>query len=261
MRRAFHAIDRNNDGHVSWDELRGIVDSFAMPLSDNAFVGLMSRFVSPSTGLLYFKFSNSKCICRFGVQPADSLPYDVFLRKFQGTDPGQVLPIKPSHRYEELSLPYLSSSGSKSNCFTRIVFRYNPVMESTEEMSADGIMTLLQSKVSGSHDSIHKAFLRFDDVLHAPWCFAVLEECILWTCLQNKDGFISHSELRKVIETFTFRLTNDQFLEVLSRLDPTNKGRISFKEFIGHFGNKEDAVGSLSISTVTSYMVTDWLHA
>ena len=38
-------------------------------------------------------------LCRFGVQPRDSLPYDVFLQKIEGTDPGQVLPIKPSHRY------------------------------------------------------------------------------------------------------------------------------------------------------------------
>ena len=45
MRRAFTAIDRNNDGYVSWDELRGIVDSFAMPLSDNAFIELMHRLM------------------------------------------------------------------------------------------------------------------------------------------------------------------------------------------------------------------------
>ena len=61
-------------------------------------------------------------------------------------------------------------------------------------------------------------------------------------CFQNKDGFISHSELRKVIETFTYHLTNDQFMEVLSRLDPINKGQLSFREFIAHFGNEEDPV-------------------
>jgi Ca2+-binding EF-hand superfamily protein len=176
MRRAFTAMDRNNDGYVSWDELQGIVNSFAIPLSDDAFAELMHRF---------------------GIQPTDSLPYDIFLKKFQGTDPGQVLPIKPSHRY-------------------------NPVIESTEEMSVDDIMALLQSKVRTSHDSIHKAFLKFDD---------------------NKDGFISHSELRKVIETFTFCLTNDQFLEVLSCLDPSNKGQLSFREFITQFGNEEDPSG------------------
>ncbi|XP_062522286.1 EF-hand calcium-binding domain-containing protein 6-like [Corticium candelabrum] len=176
MRKAFNAIDGNNDGIVTWDELRAIVDSFAMPLSENAFIELMKRF---------------------GVQPRDSLPYDVFLQKIEGTDPGQVLPIKPSHRY-------------------------HPVIESTQHMAADDIMALLQSRVSGSHDSIHKAFLKFDD---------------------DKDGFISHSELRKVIETFTFNLTENQFREVLSRLDPRNKGLISFREFIGHFGNAEDPFG------------------
>ena len=44
MRKAFNAIDGNNDGIVTWDELRAIVDSFAMPLSENAFIELMKRF-------------------------------------------------------------------------------------------------------------------------------------------------------------------------------------------------------------------------
>ena len=46
------------------------------------------------------------------------------------------------------------------------ICRYHPVIESTQHMAADDIMALLQSRVSGSHDSIHKAFLKFDDVKH-----------------------------------------------------------------------------------------------
>ncbi|EDV26886.1 uncharacterized protein TRIADDRAFT_54259 [Trichoplax adhaerens] len=100
--------------------------------------------------------------------------------------------------------------------------KYNPIMESQKEMQPQDIWNLLNSKIKDGYSSIKQAFLTFDD---------------------DKDGRVSHKEMRRIIEKFCFRLGDNQFREIINRLDPNRNGYISYKEFMDIFEEKETADG------------------
>lgn len=56
--------------------------------------------------------------------------------------------------------------------------------------------------------------------------------------------------MRRIIEKFCFRLNDDQFREIIYRLDPNNNGYISYKEFMDIFEEKESTVSDLTYAKV-----------
>ena len=81
LKKAFMTFDKHLDGYVSIDDLRNILNSFTLPMSDQLFVQLMDR-------------------C--GVKASGRVSWEIFLEKFQNpvtVGNGQTLPIRLNHRY------------------------------------------------------------------------------------------------------------------------------------------------------------------
>ncbi|XP_028408457.1 EF-hand calcium-binding domain-containing protein 6-like isoform X2 [Dendronephthya gigantea] len=90
---------------------------------------------------------------------------------------------------------------------------WQPESTTTQE----DIFNALQSHINSSFTSIKDAFLEFD---------------------YNKDGKISRSELRRIVEKFSFRLSEEDYARFMARVDPEHKGYISYHRFLEIFENK-----------------------
>ncbi|MBN3295292.1 EFCB6 protein, partial [Amia calva] len=104
----------------------------------------------------------------------------------------------------------------------RPTHRVNPVLGVYEPPSTGHILKTLQHHVQAAYPSLKKAFLVFDD---------------------NRDGKITRAEMRRIVESLTFRLTDEQFKELMILLDPEHTGVISYHHFLELFEMKETLEG------------------
>lgn len=96
--------------------------------------------------------------------------------------------------------------------------KYNPVREAEEMPTTEDIWKLLHDKIMNSFSSVKQAFLVFDD---------------------NKDGRITKRDFRRVLESFCFRMSQQQFHELMAKIDPYNKGYVSYLDFLDRFEQRE----------------------
>ncbi|XP_039618122.1 EF-hand calcium-binding domain-containing protein 6-like [Polypterus senegalus] len=94
--------------------------------------------------------------------------------------------------------------------------------EPSEQFSTRDILQKLREHVQAAYPSLKKAFLVFDD---------------------NRDGKITRPELRRILEGLTFRMTDNQFKELMILLDPEHTGIISYHRFLELFELKESMEG------------------
>ena len=62
------------------------------------------------------------------------------------------------------------------------------------------------------------------------------------TYFQNRNGRIGRRALRDVMEKFSVRLSDGQFKELLTIVDPTHSNEISYHKFLDLFEPKEDPI-------------------
>lgn len=60
--------------------------------------------------------------------------------------------------------------------------------------------------------------------------------------MQNRDGRVTKRDFRRVLESFCFRMSQQQFHELMAMIDPYNKGYVSYLEFLDRFEQKETKV-------------------
>ena len=60
--------------------------------------------------------------------------------------------------------------------------------------------------------------------------------------LQNKDGRITKRDFRRVLESFCFRMSRQQFHELMAKIDPDKKGFVSYLDFLDRFEERETEV-------------------
>lgn len=96
--------------------------------------------------------------------------------------------------------------------------QYNPVREAEAMPTTEDIWKLLHDKIMNSFSSVKQAFLVFDD---------------------NRDGRVTKRDFRRVLESFCFRMSQQQFHELMAMIDPYNKGYVSYLEFLDRFEQRE----------------------
>ena len=79
-------------------------------------------------------------------------------------------------------------------------------------------------------------------------CFAFFKALSILSSFQNKDGRVTKRDFRRVLESFCFRMNQTQFSELMARIDPHNKGYISYLEFLDAFEPRETMVGNEPVS-------------
>uniref|UniRef100_W5ND49 EF-hand calcium binding domain 6 n=1 Tax=Lepisosteus oculatus TaxID=7918 RepID=W5ND49_LEPOC len=105
--------------------------------------------------------------------------------------------------------------------------RVNPVLGAGEELSLREILQKLQHHVQEAFPSLKKAFLLFDE---------------------SRVGKIARREMRRIVESLTLRMTNQQFKELMVLLDPEHTGFVSYHRFLELF---EEGYKCLSGDTET----------
>ncbi|KAK3701543.1 hypothetical protein QZH41_020531 [Actinostola sp. cb2023] len=100
--------------------------------------------------------------------------------------------------------------------------KVNPIREAEIHPTTEDIWKFLFSKVTDSFSSIKQAFLVFDD---------------------NKDGRVTRRDFRRILESFCYRMTEEQFHELMAKIDPRNNGYISYQEFLERFEHRETEEG------------------
>ena len=90
--------------------------------------------------------------------------------------------------------------------------------------------------------------------VHVCMCMRVHVQTLRISChvLQSRKGWISRKELRKILNTFKFRTSNEQFRELMMLLDPLNTNCISYHKFLDLFEEKEDEVCVQTIDLILS---------
>ncbi|OWF48504.1 EF-hand calcium-binding domain-containing protein 6 [Mizuhopecten yessoensis] len=96
--------------------------------------------------------------------------------------------------------------------------KFFPIREEMQKFEVEDIWRLLYKHVHNHYHSIKQAFLQFDI---------------------SRKGRVTRKELRNIIEKFTFRLDDQQFKQLMLKLDPEHTNNISYHQFLGLFEETE----------------------
>ena len=64
---------------------------------------------------------------------------------------------------------------------------------------------------------------------------------------QDKDGRVRRKEFRKILDSFPFRISDEQFKQLMYRVDPEGKGYVSYHGFLKTFEVKEGKVNNWAL--------------
>lgn len=175
IKRVMMAFDSTQDGFISINDLKSVIDNFVLPISEDVFQQLMYRFQVRGTG---------------------KVSWEQFLQKFQ--DPqsngnGQTLPIGSNHKI-------------------------NPVREALQVSTMPEILENLKKHVLQNYSSLKQAFLKFDE---------------------KHKGIVTRRDLRRIVESFTIKLSEEHVKELFTELDPQHTGFINYHSFLELFEPKE----------------------
>ncbi|CAH1799481.1 unnamed protein product [Owenia fusiformis] len=100
--------------------------------------------------------------------------------------------------------------------------KYFPIRGDQEKSSVKDILRMLCEKVELGSNNLKDAFLKIDI---------------------DRKGRITKKELRSVFELFKIRVSDDQFKELISILDPEKTNNISYQRFLDLFEERETDEG------------------
>ncbi|XP_066446468.1 EF-hand calcium-binding domain-containing protein 6 isoform X2 [Eleutherodactylus coqui] len=100
--------------------------------------------------------------------------------------------------------------------------RVNSVKAKDLYFSNDHILQKLHQHFQKAYPSLKQAFLVLDE---------------------GRNGRVSRKELRRIVDCMMFRITDEQFKELMIILDPEHTGFISYHQFLDLFEEKESVTG------------------
>ncbi|XP_053398276.1 EF-hand calcium-binding domain-containing protein 6-like [Mercenaria mercenaria] len=107
--------------------------------------------------------------------------------------------------------------------------KFFPVKEGIQTVEVDEIWKLLYKHVQSNYGSFKQAFLQFD---------------------VNRKGRVSRMELRNILEKFHIRLQDDQFKQLMEKIDPFHTNNISYQKFLELFEEKDSWEGHKWLNSV-----------
>uniref|UniRef100_A0ABM5GGZ5 EF-hand calcium-binding domain-containing protein 6 n=1 Tax=Pogona vitticeps TaxID=103695 RepID=A0ABM5GGZ5_9SAUR len=92
-----------------------------------------------------------------------------------------------------------------------------------EDVSSDRILLKLHGHIQDAYSSLKKAFLMLD---------------------RNQDGKITRNELRRILDCIMFRISDDDFQELIKIIDPEHTGHLSYNKFLNLFEDRDSITDS-----------------
>ncbi|VDI45640.1 Hypothetical predicted protein [Mytilus galloprovincialis] len=111
------------------------------------------------------------------------------------------------------------SNGNGQTLPIKPAHKFFPIREGMKTIEVEDIWKLLYKHVQNHYPSLKQAFLEID---------------------ATRKGRITRKELRNIIEKFTFRLEDEQFKQLMLKLDPFHTNNISYHQFLELFEETDD---------------------
>lgn len=173
-----------------------------------AFDDTQSGFVS---------FEDLKCILSNFVISMNDATFKGLMNRFGFKATGKIAWEQFLAKFKDPVAP-----GNGQTVPVRSNHRVSPIRGADEQFSSEDILLKLQPYVQTAHTSLRKAFLVFDD---------------------DRNGNVTRLELRRILDSLTFRMTNEQFEELMALLDPEDTDVINYHRFLELFEAKESLEG------------------
>lgn len=107
--------------------------------------------------------------------------------------------------------------------------KFFPVKEGIQTLEVDDIWKMLYKHVNSNYGSFKQAFLQFDI---------------------NRKGKVSRVELKNILEKFHIRLQDDQFKQLMEKIDPFHSNDISYHKFLELFEERDGPEGHKWLNSV-----------
>ncbi|XP_061438339.1 EF-hand calcium-binding domain-containing protein 6 isoform X1 [Rhineura floridana] len=101
--------------------------------------------------------------------------------------------------------------------------KHHRIRKLNEALSSDRILLKLHGHIQDAYSSLKKAFLLLD---------------------RNQDGKITSNELRRILDCIMFRISDDDFQELIKIIDPEHTGYLSYNTFLNLFEDKDSITDS-----------------
>ncbi|RXM34729.1 EF-hand calcium-binding domain-containing protein 6 [Acipenser ruthenus] len=173
-----------------------------------AFDDTQSGFVS---------FEDLKCILSNFVISMNDATFKGLMNRFGFKATGKIAWEQFLAKFKDPVAP-----GNGQTVPVRSNHRVSPIRGADEQFSSEDILLKLQPYIQTAHTSLRKAFLVFDD---------------------DRNGNVTRLELRRILDSLTFRMTNEQFEELMALLDPEDTDVINYHRFLELFEAKKSPEG------------------
>ncbi|MGH0115693.1 UNVERIFIED_CONTAM: hypothetical protein FKN15_038016 [Acipenser sinensis] len=186
-----------------------------MRLNNQNVLKALQAFDDTQSG--FVSFEDLKCILSNFVISMNDATFKGLMNRFGFKATGKIA-------WEQFLAKFKDpvASGNGQTVPVRSNHRVSPIRGADEQFSSEDILLKLQPYVQTAHTSLRKAFLVFDD---------------------DRNGNVTRLELRRILDSLTFRMTNEQFEELMALLDPEDTDVINYHRFLELFEAKESLEG------------------
>ncbi|KAF7707601.1 hypothetical protein HF521_018819 [Silurus meridionalis] len=280
--RAFRLFDYNRDTQIQQHELRRVLESYCFPLSNQEFRRLWSHYSPNNSRTISYKdflerlgvdcesyrkiapdsaklALNWDATNRFGTRPKSRTSawetssvtqysldeiHTMFLKKMSVSYPLvekalQALDVTDSGivLYDDLK-SVLSSFLFPINhtSFLGLLNRKDADPAACQLFSIAEVLPKLQEQILEVFPHLKRAFLVFDE---------------------NRTGQVSCGDLRKLLESLTFTLTDEQFRGLTDLLHVPHSGSISYQHILDFFQKQKPEVVHQSVSTQIQEQISE----
>ncbi|MBN3284884.1 EFCB6 protein, partial [Polyodon spathula] len=165
----------------------------------------------------FVSFEDLKCILSNFVISMNDATFKGLMNRFGFKATGKIAWEQFLAKFKDCATP-----GNDQTISVRSNHRVSSIRGADEKFSSGDILLKLQRHIQTAHTSLRKAFLVFDD---------------------GRNGNVTQLELRRILDSLTFRMTNEQFEELMALLDPEDTGVINYNRFLELFETKESLEG------------------
>ncbi|TSQ92613.1 EF-hand calcium-binding domain-containing protein 6 [Bagarius yarrelli] len=219
LRAAFHAFDEERRGTVTKGEFRRVIEGFLLPLTQSQFDGLFVKMsvnypvVEKALQALdvtdsgIVSYDDLKSVLSSFLFPINHSSFLGLLNRF-GVNPAE--PIQ----WEKFIVLFKP----KEQMISAMKYTHPPACTVS---SIEEVVPKLREQILEVFPYLKRAFLVFDE---------------------NRTGLVSQGDLRRLLESLTFTLTDKQFRELTELLHVPPSGSISYQHVLDFFQKEKPAV-------------------
>ncbi|XP_076811807.1 EF-hand calcium-binding domain-containing protein 6-like [Clavelina lepadiformis] len=225
--RGLRLFDYNRDGQVQRHELRRVIETYCLKLSDSQFDKLWSRYDFHHIGAIDYR----EFLRRLGVNAA--------------TGERQLLNVSQDSGGNDAPWDAKKKRLEREKDVTDLVLNRNKDRNKrrsrrTQEMSFTAIEKEFRKKMQVNYENIQRAMMSFDF---------------------SGDGFITIEDLKAVIDNFVLPTTDEIFHQLMYKYEVRGTGKVSWEQFLGKFQDPQSSGNGQTLPIGQNHKVNPIRHS